>query len=103
MTADLLLVGTTLYTLAPTHPMAHAVAIRGNRIIGLDDEALAQRGPRTEVINLTGATVTPGLVDGHLHPLLGVTGFVGVDLSGCRDLVDLRPRSPARCQTETAG
>ena len=90
MSADLLLVGTTVRTLDPTRPAAHAVAVRGDRIVGLDDDALALRGARTEVVDLGGAVTTPGLVDGHAHPLLGATSFVGVDLSACRDLAGLR-------------
>ncbi|GAA4079044.1 amidohydrolase [Nocardioides kongjuensis] len=90
MSADLLLVGTTVRTLDPARPTAHAVAVRDDRIIGLDDDALALRGTGTEVIDLGGAVTTPGLVDGHAHPLLGATSFVGLDLSSCRDLTDLR-------------
>jgi predicted amidohydrolase YtcJ len=90
MTADILLVGTTIHTLDLVEPTAHALAITGDRIVALDDDALAHRGPRTEVIDLGGATTTPGLVDGHLHALLGVTGFTGVDLSTVRDLEGLR-------------
>ena len=88
--ADLLLVGTTIRTLDHSRPSATAVAIAGDRIVGLDEEALALRGPATEVIDLKGAVTTPGLVDGHMHPLLGAAAFRGADLTGCRTLDDLR-------------
>jgi hypothetical protein len=66
------------------------VAIANGTIIALDEAALELRGPATSVLDLPGATLTPGLVDGHTHPLLGAEGFVGLDLSGCRTLDDLR-------------
>ena len=86
--ADLILTDAHVYTLrwgepardgkpapdAPTengtwHPDAAAVAIRGGKIIyvGSDKGALALRGKRTQVIDLNGATVIPGLVDSHTH------------------------------------
>lgn len=89
-TADLLLVGTTVRTLDPWRPRASAVAVAGDRIVALDDDALALRGPGTDVVDLHGAVTTPGLVDGHMHPLLGAAGFRGLDLTGCLTLADLR-------------
>jgi predicted amidohydrolase YtcJ len=88
--ADLLLVGTSVRTLDPSRPTASAVAVRGDRIVALDDDALALRGAGTEVVDLGGAFTTPGLVDSHMHPLFGAATFHGVDLSTCRDRDDLR-------------
>jgi predicted amidohydrolase YtcJ len=87
---DLLVVGTTVRTLHPARPTAHAIAVTEDRIVALDDDALALRGAGTEVVDLGGAVTTPGLVDGHLHPLLGAAMFDGADLTGCRDLDDVR-------------
>lgn len=88
--ADLLLVGARARTLDGARPHAHAIAVAGDRIVALDGDAVDLRGPGTEVVDLGGAVVTPGLVDGHMHPLLGVTGFGGVDLGDVRDLSGLR-------------
>ena len=48
-----------------------AIAIRDGRIqrLGTDAEILALKGTRTEVVELDGKTVIPGLIDSHAHPL----------------------------------
>ena len=86
--ADLLLVGGRVYTFAWDEPSldgtpaanaprsaagfrpdAEVLAISGDRIIfvGNRREARAYRGPKTQVMDLRGATVLPGLVDSHTH------------------------------------
>jgi len=47
-----------------------AVAIQGDKILrtGTSEELLKLRGPRTEVIDLEGHMVIPGLMDSHVHP-----------------------------------
>jgi predicted amidohydrolase YtcJ len=51
------------------HPDAQAVAIRDGRVVfvGSNDGASAYRGANTEVLDLNGSTVLPGLVDSHVH------------------------------------
>ncbi|POX43312.1 amidohydrolase [Streptomyces sp. Ru73] len=69
-----------------------ALAAAGGRItrLGDDREIRALAGPGTTVVDLKGAVVTPGLVDGHLHPVTGAHRTLGVDLSGCTDLAAVR-------------
>jgi len=47
-----------------------ALAISGGRVqlVGTDADVLALKGPATEVIDLKGRTVLPGLIDSHTHP-----------------------------------
>ena len=61
-------------TLDPATPQAEAIAIRQERIlaIGSREEIEKYRGEETEVVNLEGATVVPGLIDAHEHfPQIG--------------------------------
>jgi predicted amidohydrolase YtcJ len=48
-----------------------AVAVGGGRVlrVGADADVFALRGPKTEVIDLGGKTVLPGLIDSHVHPV----------------------------------
>src|SRR5690606_9325546 len=69
-----------------------ALAAADGRITDLGDDRRirALAGPATTVIDMKGAVVTPGLVDGHSHPFSGAEGTRGVDLSGCTDLESVR-------------
>ncbi|MFF8600447.1 amidohydrolase [Streptomyces sp. NPDC015232] len=70
-----------------------ALAVAGTgRIAALGDdrEIRALAGPDTEVIDLGGAVLTAGFVDGHLHPVTGAELTHGLDLSRCADVADVR-------------
>ncbi|MEU3660175.1 amidohydrolase [Streptomyces sp. NPDC032940] len=69
-----------------------ALAAGGGRITALGDdrEIRALADASTTVIDLKGAVVTPGLVDGHIHPVSGAELTHGLDLSGCTGLEQVR-------------
>jgi predicted amidohydrolase YtcJ len=79
--ADLILHHGKILTVDRDFSIREAVAIRANRIVrvGSDKEVLAaERGLRTNVIDLAGRTVLPGLIDSHVHPLeAGLSEFRG--------------------------
>jgi predicted amidohydrolase YtcJ len=67
--ADTLLLNATVLTVDGDDRVAEAVAIAGGRIVGVGTSAemRARAGPSTELIDLAGRTVTPGLLDAHAH------------------------------------
>lgn len=83
----------------PPHATGGSVAIADGRILAVGDAAsvAALRGPDTVVHEFPGATVLPGLVDVHMHPVWGsVTAGSGVDLRGAATLGEVFERlSPA--------
>ncbi len=68
--ADLILRGGKVVTVDERFSIAEAVAVRDGRVeaVGSDAEVAKLRGPRTEVVELRGRTVLPGLIDSHAHP-----------------------------------
>lgn len=92
LSADTVLTGARVHTLDPERPSASAVAVKDGKVVAVGDPSDVRdwRGTGTEVIDLGGATLTPGLVDGHSHPVLGLEMATGTDLSGCHDLDALR-------------
>jgi predicted amidohydrolase YtcJ len=70
--ADIVLRGGRVLTMAGTR-VAEAVAVSGGRIayVGSDGGVGPFIGPATEVIELRGRTLMPGIHDAHMHPLSG--------------------------------
>ena len=68
-TATLLIYGGPIYTVDSIQPMVEAVATHGNKILyaGSFSEAEKLIGEKTELIDLQGKTMTPGLIEGHGH------------------------------------
>ena len=83
-----------------------AIAIRNGRIsaVGVREEIVASfRGSRTEIHDVAGRTVTPGLIDAHLHPIQGVELTQGIDLGGITSLAALRERLGAEAKRIRVG
>ncbi|MEU9556384.1 amidohydrolase [Streptomyces fumanus] len=91
-TADLVVTNAEVRTLDPRRPHATAVAVRDGLIaaVGDDTDVRDWRGTGTEVVDLAGATLVPGLVDGHSHPVWGLDMTTGTDLSEVTGLDELR-------------
>lgn len=93
--ADLILTNGRIFTLDPVRPWTSGVAVAGGRVLatGSIDDVESLRGPDTEVINLMGRTVIPGLTDSHIHlALYGMDTLFRADLGGCRSIGELQNR-----------
>jgi predicted amidohydrolase YtcJ len=103
--ADLVVCADTVHTLCDTGSDTGSDTVRPVQAIAIADGAIAATGtrrdvrdwtgPRTEVFDLGGATVTPGLTDGHMHPVMGLQLTGDVDLSSATSLDDVHARLAA--------
>jgi predicted amidohydrolase YtcJ len=73
MHADMILLNGRFHTVDKTQPLATAVAIQDGKFIAVGDaeEVLRHRSAATQVIDLNGRTVVPGLNDSHIHLIRG--------------------------------
>jgi predicted amidohydrolase YtcJ len=71
--ADKVFVNGIIYTVDEANPKAQAVAVKDGLIlaVGSTEEIQAYVGESTEVIDLQGKTMTPGLIESHAH-LMGI-------------------------------
>lgn len=89
--ADLILHNGRLHTVDRAKPRASAVAIKDGRfvVVGNDAQAMALRGAGTQVVDLLGRTVIPGLNDSHLHLIRGGLNYnLELRWEGVPSLVD---------------
>ncbi len=92
--AEMILQNATVLTVNPGFERAEAVAIANGCILAVGSTAdmTALTGPATEIVDLAGRTVIPGLIDGHLH--LHWAGLVRdlPSLLACRAIADVQDR-----------
>lgn len=74
--SDLHLTNARIWTGDPERPTATSITIRSGRITGIDTAAQGE-----PVIDCGGDVVTPGLIDAHMHLLLGGDSLETLDLS----------------------
>jgi predicted amidohydrolase YtcJ len=109
MYADLVLRGGKIVKMDDEETTAEAVAIKYGRIVavGGDAEMKPLIGEKTEVIELQGRTVIPGLMDSHSHMAEEGTGrmrFVNLSQeAGVRAISDIQERLAARANKTPKG
>jgi predicted amidohydrolase YtcJ len=78
-------------TLDRANPLASAVAISKGKFVavGSDKDVMNLAGPDTQIIELKGRRVLPGLIDNHLHIIRGGLNFnMELRWDGVRSLAD---------------
>ena len=70
--ADRIFVGGPIVTIDPRRPQVEALAVIGERIFALGRSAdiMRYRTSATEIVDLAGATLMPGFVEAHGHPIM---------------------------------
>ncbi|MDA1080103.1 MAG: amidohydrolase [Gemmatimonadetes bacterium] len=80
--ADLILRNARIWTGDSARPYAQALAVRGERLIAVGDNAAADahRGARTRIVDAGGRFVTPGFIDDHTHFAQAGALLIGANL-----------------------
>lgn len=75
-------------TMAPDGQEAEAIAIEGDRILGVGSRAelIALAGPGARVIDVGARTILPGIVDAHTHIFNDAEQHLNLDLAGAQAL-----------------
>src|SRR5215475_2958518 len=75
--ADIILHNAKVLTVDKNFSIAQAIAVTGNTItaVGQEADVMKLAGPNTQVIDVKGRTIIPGLMDTHLH-------YTGLDYGG---------------------
>jgi len=103
-TADVVFTNADIRTMDEANPTAQAVAITGNRITYVGDNAGARSliGKETRVIDAHGRLMVPGFIETHLHLLVAAAAIAGV-VADQKDTVDDVARKVAEYAKENPG
>jgi predicted amidohydrolase YtcJ len=103
--ADLIVTNARIYTVDENRPVVDAMAIRGGRVVATGPQrgVMTLRGPNTQVLDLHGRTVIPGMIDAHVHLLNLGNSLRNVDLVGTNSYDEVVARVVARAKDTPAG
>ncbi|SEE35996.1 hypothetical protein SAMN04489740_1221 [Arthrobacter alpinus] len=87
MKLDLLLRNANIITMDEAQPRASSLGVWQGRIVGLDLDVDGMEA--ATVLDLDGATITPGFIDAHCHTVWFGLGLAELDVSGARGLAEL--------------
>lgn len=103
--ADIVFKNGNIYTVNEGQPRAEAIAVKAGKIIfvGSNKDANAYEGRGTQVIDLHGNTVVPGMTDSHYH-LMGVgEREMTLNLEGTTSLEDFLAKVKVRVDRAKPG
>lgn len=86
LAADLVLRNGAVYTVDAARSWAQAVAVKDGKIVfvGRDADLGDRIGAATQVVDLKGRMLMPGMQDAHIHPISGGIEASACDLNGKR-------------------
>jgi len=95
--ADVIVINAHIYTVDPQHKWANALAVRGDHIVAVGDNAKieAYRRKATRVIDAHGRLMLPGFTDCHIHFMDGSLGLTRVDLNDSGTVAEVQKRVKA--------
>ena len=96
--ADMILVNGKVVTLDPKVPAAEAVAVKNGRILAVGTSAAIRKyaGPATQVLDVKGKLVVPGLIDAHLHFASGGRSLASLTFRGVSSVEKVQEMVAAR-------
>jgi len=102
--AMMLFINGIVYTLDANNTVAQAVAISGNRIVGVGtNDEITSHFISDNIIDLQGKTIIPGLIDGHCHVLGEGSALHNIDLVGTGSADDVAEIVRKRVQEFQSG
>jgi predicted amidohydrolase YtcJ len=108
LSADLVLINGKIITVDENDSIAEAVAVKGQRIIAVGTTAGLKKltGRGTQIVDLKGLTVTPGLIDAHCHFASGGIGMLyilDVGFPAVRKMADVVAKVKAKIEASKPG
>src|SRR5216117_2036922 len=105
LSADLIIVNSTVRTMDTNLPVAEALAVHANRIVAVGSTADVRSlaGEKTRVLDAKGRLILPGFNDAHVHFLSGGFQLAGVDLRDAATPQELAERIRKFAATLPAG
>jgi len=82
--ADTIFFGGDIITVDDKNPSAEALAVGNGKLIAVGgrDEVFQTKSPATQLVDLKGKTLMPGLIEPHSHPVISSLLYDWIDVSG---------------------